>query len=110
MVSVFLMIHIGFLPLGSMAEMNQSVSQNNEIDAPQSRLSPEVINPSKKGSNLSGWIAKHKWWLLAGLTIVAGGAIVASSSSSDSNVSSPEDNGDSSTDDNNNFGQISGEW
>lgn len=101
-VLVFLVCNMYLFPVAAMAKVKNKTDHTIEIKAPQSRLSPEIIMLTEKGSDRAGWIEKHKWWVLIGLAVIAGGAVF----SSDSGGS----DGNSDDDNNVGFGTISGKW
>lgn len=100
-----LLCNLSVFPVETAADINPSTNQNSDIEAPQSRLSPEMEILPDGDSTITQWIVNHKWWVLVGLSFLACTAVLLSQrhhDSSDNNSNTPvTDNG---------VGEISVEW
>ncbi|MBU0995331.1 MAG: hypothetical protein KJ737_22775 [Proteobacteria bacterium] len=110
-VLIFLINHAYSLPIHAMAKEWQLSNQNEEIETPQTRLSPEIKMPFIKGTRSFSWIAEHKWWLIAGVSALTGGIILLNSRDNPDNKTIDDIDDNSTTDvGENGYGQISGKW
>jgi len=94
------------LPIPSMAKEGNLSNQNEKIETPQTRLSPEIKIGSTKGTRPLHWITEHKWWVLSGVSVLTAGLILLNKSDDSGNDinNNTNDGGD------NGYGQISGKW
>lgn len=99
----FSLIYFPVMPSWAQAGDKTIKTSSDKIETPQSRLSREIKLPEAEKNGHFNFIKKHKWWIIAGVSLLTAGVILSSGSGSDENNN---DNGDESD----GFGNISAGW